>query len=105
MATDINGTLLHHLSTGSGAACFLRTACPDLLDCVDRMFRSTSDVRRLVAAQDVARTVLKKNDADDLLRLREIVATQELRRLIKYPDQKDHTASYRVSVPSWGLAF
>jgi hypothetical protein len=92
MGANINDTLLHHLSTGPGAACFLRKTCPELLECVDRMFRSRSDVRRLVAAQDVARAVLKKNDADDLLRLRDIVATQELRRLIKYPDQKDHTA-------------
>ena len=92
MTTDINGTLFHHLSTGSGAAYVLRRRRPELLKCVERLFQARSDIHRLHAAQDVAALVLEQHDFDDLLPLRSIVAVQELRRQITYAKQKDHTA-------------
>jgi hypothetical protein len=93
MRFDINETLLRHIATGGGSAFILREAASDgLLGLISELFAARSDVRRLDQAQKVARAVLHINDFADIMDLRDIVAQQELRRLIAYSKQKDHTA-------------
>jgi len=97
MRCDINETLLRHLVTSGGAASRLRADAEDLriydmATQVESFFCARSDVRRLQRAQEVANTILQVNDFQDALELRAIVARQELRRLINYRKQKDHTA-------------
>ncbi len=93
MRFDINETLLRHIATGGGAAFTLReAAAKDLTQLIGELFNARSDVRRLHRAQEVARRILHINDFGDIMRLREIVAQQELRGLIAYEKQKDHTA-------------
>ena len=90
---DINETLARHLATGAGAAYLLRDrAQKDLPEAVAELFAARTDVRRLERAQRVARKILHVNDFADIMELRDIVAQQELRRLIDYAKQKDHTA-------------
>lgn len=92
MRFDVNETLLRHLATGAGAASELRAdAAPELAPLVAALFDARSDLRRLNIAQQVARTILQVNDFGDIMELRDIVAQQELRRLINYSKQKDHT--------------
>src|SRR2546423_15515860 len=92
MRFDVNETLLRHLATGGGAAYALRdNTNVTLTQLVAELFDARSDIRRLDKAQKVARTVLHVNDFADIMELRDIVAQQELRRLIDYAKQKDHT--------------
>lgn len=92
MFADINGTLLRHLATASGAAYTLRHLRPQLLREAHAFVSARSDVKRLDAGQLLASEILRKNNLDDLILLRDIVARQELRRQINYLKQKDHTA-------------
>jgi hypothetical protein len=92
MLRDINRTLLTHLATGPGAASLLRSGRPQLISATEAFFNARTDIRRLHASQDVAEVILMRNDLDDLVEIRDIVAKQELRRQIRYPKQKDHTA-------------
>lgn len=93
MRFDINETLVRHIATGGGAAFALRdSASVQLSDQIADLFSARSDIRRLDRSQVVARTVLQLNDFTDIMELRDIVAQQELRRLIDYSKQKDHTA-------------
>jgi hypothetical protein len=92
MISDINGTLLRHLATGAGAAYRLRIDCPKLREVVASFFQTRTDIKRLTAAQEVAKEILLRNDHQDMLEIRDIVAKQELRRQIRYGNQQDHTA-------------
>jgi hypothetical protein len=93
MRFDINEALLRHIATGGGAAFTLRTlAGPKLTEQIAELFSARSDIRRLRCAQKVAKTVLLVYDFNDIMLVRDIVAQQELRRLILYSKQKDHTA-------------
>jgi hypothetical protein len=93
MRFDINETLLRHIATGGGAAFELRNkANKEMTEVISDLFNSRSDVRRLERAQKAAEYILHIYDFGDILKLREIVATQELRRLIAYDKQTDHTA-------------
>jgi len=90
---DINRTLARHLATGGGAAFLLRSnAQKDLSNAVSDLFDARTDVRRLERAQRASQKILQVNDFADMMELRNIVAQQELRRLINYAKQKDHTA-------------
>jgi hypothetical protein len=91
MRFDINGTLLRHLGTGGGVASILRKT-DHLVAKVDHFLEARTDIRRLFRAQEVARAILVRNDLQDLMKIRDVVAKQELRRLIRYGKQKDHTA-------------
>jgi hypothetical protein len=88
----VNEVLRYHLLTGGGAARYLRSECSGLVPALEAFFATRTDVRRLAAAQDVAACVLDLHDLDDLNGIREIVAKQELRRTIRYKNQRDHTA-------------
>ena len=93
MRFDVNETILRHIATAGGAAFALRQAADrDLSELIAGLFGARSDIRRLDRAQLVARTILRINDFSDMMELRDIVARQELQRLINYSKQKDHTA-------------
>ena len=92
MLADINGTLLRHLATAGGAAYILRARRPHLLHDAHLFVSARGDVKRLDAGQQLATEILGKNDFDEMIALRDLVAQQELRRQIKYAKQKDHTA-------------
>src|SRR4051812_40549131 len=100
MRFDINETLLRHLATGGGAAYMLRRRATHVsmpgarpfTEVVADFFSARSDVRRLHRAQEVANMILRVNDFGDIMELRNIVAEQELSRLIQYAKQKDHTS-------------
>jgi hypothetical protein len=90
---DVNETLLRHMATGGGAAYALRnSADSDLIGSIAELFGARSDIRRLDKAQQVARAILRVNDFGEMMAFRDIVAQQELRRIITYSKQKDHTA-------------
>ena len=91
MYPDINFTLYHHLSSGGGVSSVLRRDCSKIIDLTGRFISTRTDVRRLVNAQEVAKEILRRNDLVDLIAIRDIVAKQELRRLIRYEKQQDHT--------------
>jgi hypothetical protein len=97
MRFDVNQALLSHIATGAGAAHTLREeirrfSTADLVETVSHFFGARSDIRRLQRAQDVARLVLRADDFADIMEVRQIVAEQEMGRLISYSRQKDHTA-------------
>lgn len=92
MNTDINGTLLRHQATGAGAASMLRQKRPLIVGKAQAFFDARTDIGRLHAAQVVAEEILLKNDLNDMVEIRDIVARQELNRQIKYGKQQDHTA-------------
>lgn len=93
---DINTVLLNHIESKNGAAGSLCTLlgerADDMKRSVKNLFSAKSDIRRLYHAQEFASLVLKIYDFGDILIMRDIVAKQELRRLISYGKQKDHTA-------------
>lgn len=89
---DINTILLHHLASGIGAASKLRADCPELTAAITRLLQARTDVTRLLCAERVARLVLIRNDLTELTQVRSALARQELRGLISYPKQRDHTA-------------
>jgi hypothetical protein len=96
MRFDINQTLLRHIGTGGGAAYVLREQVTgndnEFIDHIGNLFSARSDIRRIFKAQAVARPILMTHDFNDIMVLREKVAEQELRRLITYTKQRDHTA-------------
>jgi hypothetical protein len=93
MRFDINQTLLRHVATGGGAAYKLRQDTNNLLpDLVGQFLGARSDITRLVRADEVAKAILSVHDFRDIMVVRNIVAQQELRRLIQYGKQQDHTA-------------
>lgn len=96
MRLDVNATLLRHIGTGGGAAYVLREQVhkydDKFLDHLADFFSARSDMGRLKKAQNVARPILSTHDFGDIMLLRDKVADQEQRRLISYPNQRDHTA-------------
>lgn len=91
MINGIDQTLLTHLATGAGAASEVRTRSR-VPDVASTFFQTRTDIRRLTAAQEVAKEILLMHDHEDMVMIRDIVAKQELRRQIKYGKQQDHTA-------------
>ena len=93
MRFDINETLLRHVATGGGAAYKLRKDTDNIFPgLVAEFFAARSNVTRLVRANEVANAILLVHDFSDIMVVRNIVAQQELRRLIQYGKQQDHTA-------------
>src|SRR5262249_3203678 len=78
--------------TGAGAASLLRTHRSSIPDAASLFFQTRTDIRRLTAAQEVAKEILLVHDHEDMIKIRDIVAKQELRRQIQYGKQQDHTA-------------
>ena len=92
MYANINEQLRVHFSSGDGAAEYLRKKAPGFIQGLDQFMKARSDVRRLQEAEKLAAVILKLYDFRDIQLLRRNVATLELKRLIQYQRQSDHTA-------------
>lgn len=92
MDHGINAILYAHLKSGPGAAELLRKNNANVVKYALAFFQARTDINRIYLAQLVANEILSLNDLRDYIPLRDIVATQELNRIIKYSKQQDHTA-------------
>lgn len=85
-------TLFHHLASGGGLAWRTRNRSLDLLVEAAKLANAYDDFTRRDAALDFARVALGLNDADEYVKLMEIVAVQEQLRTPNYSRQREHTA-------------
>ncbi|TAK53697.1 MAG: hypothetical protein EPO24_14070, partial [Bacteroidetes bacterium] len=93
LANGINDILFHHFAISEGGAAEqLRNSTKGLIERLSMFFLARTDSKRLLAAEAVAEVILKRNDLEDLLEIRRIVAKQELKHRINYINQQDHTA-------------
>ncbi|MFL0198113.1 hypothetical protein ACJDU8_21475 [Clostridium sp. WILCCON 0269] len=92
MRQNINKVLLNHFSNGGGAAAYLRGVIPSLTEDVEKLFSTRSDINRIKVAELLSEKILSLTDFSDLIPLRDEVATLEIKRLINYRKQTDHTA-------------
>ncbi|MBP1990560.1 hypothetical protein [Paenibacillus eucommiae] len=90
--TTIHTLLLQHFNSGAGAAGYLRGKIPGLSQQLARFFASRSDIDRLQQAELLSERILALTDFADMIPLRSAVATLEIKRLIAYKKQTDHTA-------------
>lgn len=90
--THIHSLLWNHFHQGTGAAGFLRGRIPGLSHFLKAFFASRSDIERLQRAEFLSERILSLTDFADMIPLRSAVATLEIKRLIAYNKQTDHTA-------------
>ncbi len=88
----IHSLLERHFQDGAGAAGYLRGKIPGLLHYLKAFFASRSDIERLQKAEYLSERILSLTDFADMISLRSTVATLEIKRLIAYHKQTDHTA-------------
>jgi hypothetical protein len=88
----IHSLLGHHFHSGAGAAGYLRGKIPGLSQYLTNFFESRSDIERLQQAEFLSERILSLTDFEDMAPLRSEVATLEIKRLIAYKKQTDHTA-------------
>jgi hypothetical protein len=91
MKQNINKVLLNHFSSGGSAATYLRMLIPDITEQMDALFLTRSDIERVKLAEKLAEKILSITEFSDLVPLRSVVATLEIKRLINYDKQTDHT--------------
>jgi hypothetical protein len=92
MKQNINNVLLNHFTSGGGAAAYLRKLIPSLPTYIQDFFHTRSDIQRIQMAEKLTEEILNLTDFSDIIPLRAEVATLELKRLIHYQRQTDHTA-------------
>ncbi|WP_407314289.1 hypothetical protein [Desulfosporosinus sp. SB140] len=90
--THIHSLLLNHFQHGAGAAGYLRGMIPGLAKYLKEFFASRSDIERLQHAEFLSERILSLTDFADMIPLRSTVATLEIKHLIRYNKQTDHTA-------------
>lgn len=90
--THIHSLLWNHFHYGGGAAGYLRGRIPGLSHYLKVFFDSRSDIERLQRAEFLSERILSLTDFADMIPLRSAVATLEVKRLIGYKKQADHTA-------------
>lgn len=88
----INERLLHHFRNGHGAAKYLRNRIVNLDQLLVDFFNARSDIKRIIQAEKVAEKVLETMEYKEILGLRKEVASLEIKRIIDYETQNDHTA-------------
>lgn len=91
MFSNINEILLNHFSTGGGGAAYLRGIINDFSKSVNKLFLTRSDIQRVQIAEKISEQILKLSDFNDIIPLRDEVATLEINRLLTYGKQTDHT--------------
>ncbi|AIQ72999.1 hypothetical protein [Paenibacillus odorifer] len=89
---NINVLLLNHFQNGGGAAGYLRGKIPGINQYLTTFFSSRSDIERLQRAEFLCELILDLTDFSDIIPIRAEVATLEVKRLISYKKQSDHTA-------------
>lgn len=90
--THIHSLLWDHFHHGNGVAGYLRGRIPGLSLYLKLFFASRSDIERLQRAEFLSERILSLTDFTDMIPLRSAVATLEIKRLIGYKKQTDHTA-------------
>jgi hypothetical protein len=88
----IHSFLWSHFDKGQGAAGYLRGKIPGFSQYLKSFFESRSDIDRLQQAEYLSERILSLTDFSDMITLRSTVATLEIKRLIAYKKQTDHTA-------------
>lgn len=89
---NINSLILANFATGLGAAGYLRGRIPGLAVYIEDFFTTRSDIERIQKAEQLSERILSLTDFTDFVQLRSEVATIEIKRLINYKKQSDHTA-------------
>jgi len=92
LSTHIHTLLLNHFQHGDGAAGYLRGMIPGLYRYLKEFFATRSDIERLQHAEFLSERILSLTDFADMIPLRSTVATLEIKHLIRYKKQTDHTA-------------
>jgi len=92
MLHNINEVLVDHFNKGGDAADYLKALIPDLTKQMHDLFSTRSDIQRVQIAEKLAEKILLISEFSDLVPLRSLVATLEIKRLINYDKQTDHTA-------------
>jgi len=89
---SINNVLLTHFTNGNGAAGYLRGKIPGIVNYLNNFFLTRSDIQRIQTAEILSEKILSLTDFSELIPLRSEVATLEIKRLLSYKKQTDHTA-------------
>lgn len=89
---NINELLLDHFAVGDKAAGYLRGKIPGLVHMLEEFFMCRSDIKRIQYSERLCEYILRLTDFSDIIPLRSEVATLEIKRMIKYKKQSDHTA-------------
>ncbi|OPA78621.1 hypothetical protein BVG16_12205 [Paenibacillus selenitireducens] len=90
--SNINSLLLRHFENGGNAAGYLRGRIPGFAAILSDFFASRSDIERIQKAEHLSECILSLTDFGDMIPLRSEVATLEIKRMIAYKKQTDHTA-------------
>jgi len=88
----INEAILNHFYYGDGASAYLRGLIPDITDKIENLFSARSDIQRIKFAEELAEGILSLTEFHDMVALRDEVATLEIKRMVNYKKQTDHTA-------------
>jgi len=91
MSKNINSILLKHFTEGRGAASYIRNKLPEINIILNNLFTTRSEIHRVQISEDLAEKILSLTDFLDLIPLRSEIATFEIKRLISYKKQTDHT--------------
>ncbi|WP_431785573.1 hypothetical protein [Paenibacillus lactis] len=89
---NINERLLLHFRNGNGAAKYLRNRIINFDKLLIDFFSARSDIKRVIYGERVAEKVLETMEYTEILGLRKEVASLEIKRIIDYGKQNDHTA-------------
>ncbi|MDQ0114192.1 hypothetical protein J2T15_003647 [Paenibacillus harenae] len=90
--TTIHDLLQRHFESGGCASGYLRGRIPGFSALLSDFFASRSDIGRIQKAEYLSERILSLTDFADMIPLRSEVATLEIKRLIAYKKQTDHTA-------------
>jgi hypothetical protein len=91
-SSNIHSLLSRHFESGGSAAGYLRGRIPGLSALLSDFFASRSDIERIQKAEFLSECILSLTDFADMIPLRSEVATLEIKRMIAYKKQTDHTA-------------
>lgn len=89
---NINEQILFHFKEGEGAAGYLREKISGLAEMLATFFHARSDIKRIIESEKVAEAILATMEYKEILSLRREVASLEIKRIIAYGKQNDHTA-------------
>jgi hypothetical protein len=89
---NIHSLLMRHFESDGRVAAYLRGKIPGFSSLLSDFFASRSDIERIQKAEFLSERILSLTDFADMIPLRSEVATLEIKRMIAYKKQTDHTA-------------
>jgi hypothetical protein len=89
---NIHSLLMRHFESGGRVSAYLRGKIPGFSSLLSDFFASRSDIERIQKAELLSERILSLTDFADMIPLRSEVATLEIKRMIAYKKQTDHTA-------------